>query len=60
MAAFLGGIAIGIMFSLFRDEERESSRRYPRPGTQPGQEERFKAWRRHPDMLENGESHKKE
>jgi len=36
------------------------TKRYPRYGTQPTRPERFKPYRRHPDMLAPDESDKKE
>lgn len=33
---------------IYRDSD---TRRFPRPGTQPQRPERFKPYRRHPDML---------
>lgn len=59
-AAFLGGLAVGFMWRIFRDEDRESSRRYPRPGEQTVfPESRVKSWGKSGDMLDNGR-HKKE
>lgn len=48
---FFGGFSVGFMLNIFRANERDSSRRLPRPGTEPTRPERFKPFRRHPDML---------
>lgn len=47
---FWGGVAVGMMYSTFAYEDRNSTARYPRPGTEPTRE-RFKPFRKHPDML---------
>lgn len=58
LIGFMGGWIIGFMMGVFKFEDRESSKRYPRPGTEPTRPERFKPYRRHPDMLkpDNDES----
>jgi len=57
--AFWGGVAAGMMYSQFVYEDRESSRRHPRPGTQPTRPEGFKPFRKHPDMLVPPDENKK-
>jgi len=44
--AFWSGIGVGAVWLHFRIEDRDSSRRFPRPGTEP-----FRTYSRHPDML---------
>lgn len=56
-AAFIGGCAVGFAWRIFRDEDRLSTKRNPRPGQG---EPRFKPYRRSKDMLDNGPKHKKE
>lgn len=56
--AFWGGVAAGMMYSSFIANDRDSSRRYPRPGTQPQRPEGFKPFRKHPDMLIEDETKK--
>jgi hypothetical protein len=51
---FFGGAFAGMMFWQFRIEDRESSRRFPRPGTEP-----FRPYRKHPDMLKPPDETKK-
>ena len=60
LAAFIGGLAVGMMWRIFRDEDRDSSRRFPRPGEQSVfPESKVKSWGKSGDMLDNGK-HKKE
>ena len=60
LAAFIGGLAVGLMWRIFRDEDRDSSRRLPRPGEQSVfPDSKVKSWGRSGDMLQNGR-HKKE
>ena len=49
--AFWGGVFVGLMYSNFVYEDRTDTNRFPRPGTQSTRPERFKPFRRHPDML---------
>lgn len=51
----IGGIAIGLMWRVFRENDRDSTARHPRPGTQPIRPEGLKPYRKSPDML-NGDS----
>lgn len=48
---FNGGFLVGTMWWTFRANERDSTARFPRPGTQPQRPEGFKPFKRHPDML---------
>jgi hypothetical protein len=55
--AFLGGVLVGAFWRVFRDEDRSSTDRYPRPGTQPFRpESKIRPFRRSVDMLTEDES----
>lgn len=48
---FLGGLAVGLMWRVFREDDRSSTNRFPRPGTQPTRPEGLKPYRKSHDML---------
>lgn len=51
--AFWLGVFVGMMYSTFAYEDRESSRRHPRPGTEPFRpDSKLKPYKRSPDMLD--------
>jgi len=57
--AFWGGVAACMMYSQFAYEDRESTARHPRPGTQPQRPDGFKPFKRSPDMLAPPDEKKK-
>lgn len=51
LLGFIGGWLVGFMTGVFKFEDRNSTNRFPRPGTEPTRPDGFKPFRRHPDML---------
>lgn len=50
---FNGGFLVGVMWFAFRANDRDSTKRHPRPGTEPFRPaSKLKPYKRSPDMLD--------
>lgn len=54
--AGFGGVIVGLFWRSFREDDRDSTGRFPRPGTEPTRPKELQKWRNSPDMLKDEKS----